>query len=93
MNQRVCFAPKRFGRYEVSGFLAVLFGDASSGERTLEQFDESLQPLAIPFWALLEWDRMPSRSARERFLAVLTEAPVQALRRLFLDDLFAPADA
>ena len=30
---------------------------------------------------------MPSRSALSRFLAALTEAPVEALRTLFLDDL------
>src|SRR6266849_10332425 len=32
-------------------------------------------------------DRLPSRSALSRFLAALTEAPVEALRTLFLDDL------
>ena len=89
INERVCFARKWFGRYEVIDFLAVLFGYAISGERTLEEFYESLQPLAIPFMALFERDRLPSRSALSRFLAVLTEAPVEALRTLFLDDLFA----
>jgi hypothetical protein len=37
--------------------------------------------------ALFERDRLPSRSALSRFLAALTEAPVEALRTLFLDDL------
>src|SRR5947209_16506602 len=37
--------------------------------------------------ALFERDRLPSRSALSRFLAALTEAPVDALRTLFLDDL------
>ncbi len=37
--------------------------------------------------ALFERDWLPSRSALSRFLAALTEAPVEALRTLFLDDL------
>jgi hypothetical protein len=80
---------KRFGQYEVIDFLAVLFGYAISGERTLEEFYERLQPFAVPFMALFERDRLPSRSALSRFLAVLTEAPVEALRTVFLDDLLA----
>ncbi len=36
INEQVLFARKRFGRYEVIDFLAVLFGYAISGERTLE---------------------------------------------------------
>jgi hypothetical protein len=39
--------------------------------------------------ALFERDRLPSRSALSRFLAALTEASVEALRTLFLDDLLA----
>ncbi len=39
--------------------------------------------------ALFERDRLPSRSALSRFLAALTQAPVEALRTLFLDDLLA----
>jgi hypothetical protein len=39
--------------------------------------------------ALFERDQLPSRSALSRFLAALTEAPVEALRTLFLDDLLA----
>lgn len=60
-----------------------------SGERTLEEFYERLQPFAIPFMALFERDRLPSRSALSRFLAALTEAPVEALRTLFLADVLA----
>ncbi len=37
--------------------------------------------------ALFERDRLPSRSALSRFLAALTEVPVEALRTLFLEDL------
>jgi hypothetical protein len=89
ISERVRLARRRFGRYEVIDFLAVLFGYAISGERTLEAFYERLQPFAIPFMALFERDRLPSRSALSRFLAALTEAPVEALRTLFLDDLLA----
>lgn len=87
--ERVRFARRRFGRYETIDFLAVLFGYAISGERTLEEFYESLQPFVIPFMALCERERLPSRSALSRFLAALTEEPVEALRMLFLDDLLA----
>jgi hypothetical protein len=87
INERVHFARRRFGHYDMIDFLAVLFGYAISGERTLEEFYERLQPFAVPFMALFERNRLPSRSARSRFLAALTEAPVEALRTLFLDDL------
>ena len=70
-------------------FLAVLFGYAISGERTLEVFYQRLQPFAGPFMALFERDRLPSHSARSRFLAALTAAPIEALRTLFLDDLLS----
>ncbi len=89
IGEYVRFARRRFGHYEVIDFLAVLFGYAISGERTLEAFYEQLQPFAVPFMALFERDRLPSRSALSRFLAALTEAPVEALRTLFLDDLLS----
>src|SRR5437016_7138478 len=85
--EQVRFARKRFGRYELIDFLAVLFGYAISGERTLEEFYESLQPFAVAFMALFERDQLPARSTLSRFLAALTEEPVEALRTLFLDDL------
>ena len=87
ISEQVRFARKRFGRYETIDFLAVLFGYAISGERTLEEFYQRLQPFAVPFMALFDRDQLPSRSALSRFLAALTEAPVEALRTLFLDDL------
>jgi hypothetical protein len=83
----VRFARRRFGHYEVIDFLAVLFGYAISGERTLEAFYERLQPFAVPFMALFDRDQLPARSTLSRFLAALTEVPVEALRTLFLDDL------
>jgi hypothetical protein len=87
ISEQVRFARRRFGRYEVIDFLAVLFGYAISGERTLETFYERLQPFAAPFMALFDRDLLPARSTLSRFLAALTEAPVDALRTLFLDDL------
>jgi len=62
---------------------------AISGERTLEEFYKQLQPFAVPFMALVERDRLPSRSALSRFLAALTEVPIEALRTLFLDALLS----
>jgi hypothetical protein len=89
INEHVRFARKRFGRYEVIDFLAVFFGYAISGERTLEEFYQRLQPFAVRFMALFGRDQLPSRSALSRFLAALTEPPVEALRVLFLDDLLS----
>jgi len=89
INERVRFARRRFGRYEVIDFLVVLFGYAISGERTLEAFYQRLQPFADPFMALFGRDRQPVRSTLSRFLAALTSEPVDALRSLFLDDLLS----
>jgi hypothetical protein len=80
---------RRFGDYEVIDFLAVLFGYAISGERTLQVFYERIEPFAVPFMALFGPDQLPARSTLSRFLAALTEAPVEALRTLFLDDLLS----
>src|SRR5437868_13829899 len=93
INEQVRFARKRFGHYEVIDFLAVLFGYAISGERTLEEFYERLQPFAGPFMALFDRERLPSRSALSRFLASLSLEATEALRTLFLADLLArPVD-
>jgi hypothetical protein len=89
ISEQVRFARRRFGHYEVIDFLAVLFGYAISGERTLEAFYEHLQPWAGPFMALFGRDQRPSRSALSRFLAALSEAPVEALRAVFLGDLLS----
>ena len=93
ISLQVRFARRRFGHYEVIDFLAVLFGYAISGERTLEAFYEQLVPLAQPFMALFDRERLPSRSALSRFLASLTWTATEALRTLFLADLLArPVD-
>ena len=89
ISEEVRVVRRRFGHYEAIDFLAVLFGYAISGERTLEKFYQRLRPVAVPFMALFERDRLPSRSALSRFLAALTEEPVEALRTLFLDDLLS----
>ena len=44
--ERVRFTRRRFGHYEVIDFVAVLFGYAISGERTLGAFYERLAPFA-----------------------------------------------
>ena len=89
INERVRFARRRFGRYEVNDFLAVLFGYAISGERTLEAFYEGLQPFAVAFMALFDRDQLPARATLSRFLSALTQEPVEALRSLFLDDVLS----
>src|SRR5438132_11252341 len=89
ITQRVRFARRRFGRYEVIDFVAVLFGYAISSERTLEAFYERLQPWASAFMALFGRDRLPARSTLSRFLASLDQAAVEALRTLFLHDLLS----
>ena len=89
IEEQVRFARRRFGRYEVIDFVAVLFGYAASSERTLEAFYERLQPWASAFMALFGRDRLPARSTLSRFLASLDQAAVEALRTLFLHDLLA----
>jgi len=64
LTEQVRFARRRFGHYEVIDFLAVLFGYALSGERTLEAFYERLHPFAAAFMALFGRERL--RSARRR---------------------------
>jgi hypothetical protein len=89
LEEQVRFARRRFGHYDVIDFVAVLLGYAISGERTLETFYERLQPFATAFMALFGRDRLPARSTLSRFLAALDQAPIEALRTLFLADLLA----
>ena len=67
----------------------MLLGYAISGEHTLEAFYERVQPFAIPFMALFGREHLPHRSTLSRFLAALGQAPVEALRTVFLKDLVA----
>lgn len=89
LPSRCAFARRRFGRYEVLDFVAVLLGYAISGERTLEAFYERLSPWADVFMALFGRERLPARSTLSRFLAALSPEPVEALRTCFLKDLLA----
>ena len=74
IEEQVRFARRRFGRYEVIDFVAVLFGYAGSSERTLEAFYEHLQPWADAFMALFGRDRLPARATLSRFLAAQRDA-------------------
>jgi len=89
ISERVRFARRRFGQYDLIDFVVVLLGYATSGERTLEGFYERLLPFAAPFMALFGRERLPHRSTLSRFLAALEQAPVEALRTVFLEDLLA----
>ena len=89
IEERVRFVRRRFGHYDLIDFVAVLLGYAISGERTLEAFYESLHPFATPFMALFGREHLPHRSTLSRFLAALNQAPVEALRTVFLENLCA----
>src|SRR6266568_60890 len=89
IEEQVRFARRRFGRYEVIDFLAVLLGYAISGERTLQDFYEAVHPFASAFMALFGRSCLPAASTLSRFLAALSSEPVEALRTLFLEDLLA----
>src|SRR2546421_3151605 len=87
IENRVRFARRRFGRYEVIDFVAVLLGYAISGEPTLQVFYERVEPVAPAFMALFGRNQLPARSTLSRFLAAIEQAPIEALRELFLEDL------
>jgi hypothetical protein len=87
--ERVRFARRRFGQYEVIDFFAVLIGYGISGEGTLETFYERLLPFASAFMGLFGRKLLPHRSTLSRFLAALDVATVEALRALFLEDVLA----
>lgn len=89
LNTQVHLVRKRFGQYEVIDFLALLFGYAISGERTLQAFFDRLQPFAEPFMALFERGTVPHRSTLSRFLAALDSSCLEALRTVFSTASFA----
>src|SRR5258708_7837891 len=89
IEERVRFSRRRFGHYDLIDFVVVRLRYALSGERTLEAFYESVQPFAAPFMALFGRERLPHRSTLSRFLAALNQAPVEALRTVFLETLVA----
>src|SRR5260370_6095489 len=90
IEEQVRFARRRFGHYEVIDFVAVLFGYAISGERTLQGFYERIAPWASAFMALFGRDRLPARSTLTRLLAAPDPAAVRALRIVVLKELHAP---
>jgi hypothetical protein len=85
--ERVQFARARFGTYDTIDFMVVLLGYAVSGERTLEEFYERLQPFGQVFMSLFERADLPSHSALSRYLSALDQPAVEALRTLFQEDL------
>jgi hypothetical protein len=89
IEERVRFTRRRFGHYDLIDFVVVLLGYAVSSERTLEAFYESVQPFAAQFMALFGRERLPHRLTLSRFLTALNQAPVEALRTVFLEDLLA----
>ncbi len=89
ISERVRFARKRFGTFEVIDFVVMLMGYAISGEPTLKAYYERLQPFAPSFMALFGRSQLPHRSTLSRFLAALDETSVEALRSVFLQDALA----
>lgn len=71
LSERVRFACKRFGIFEVIDFATMLIGYVFSGEPTLIVYYEHLQPFAMPFMALFGRSQLSHRSTRSRFLAAL----------------------
>jgi hypothetical protein len=88
LSTQVRMVRGRFGRYEVIDFLAVLFGYAVSGDRTLQTFFDRLHPFANPFMALFEREILPHRSTLSRFLAAVDDSCLQALRAVFAASSF-----
>ena len=73
----------RFGRYEPIDFLALLFGYAISGERTLSAFFERVAPFETAFMALFGRADLPHRATLSRFLASVDSSCLEAFRMLF----------
>ena len=89
IQEHVRFARARFGQYDTIDFVVVLIGYALSGEPTLKAYYERLVPFADTFMACFGRFHLPDRSTLSRFLAALDQAPVEALRTLFLADVVA----
>ena len=64
--QQVRLVRGRFGNYESIDFLALLFGYAISGERTLADFFERVAPFGPAFMALFGRKGLPHRSSLSR---------------------------
>src|SRR5947207_6044408 len=83
----------RFGSYEPIDFLALLVGYAISGERTLADFFERLEPFEAAFIALFGRSCLPHRSSLSRFLADVDRPCLEAFRTLFEQQSFAEGGA
>jgi hypothetical protein len=79
----------RFGTYEPIDFLALLIGYAISGERTLADFFERLEPFETAFMALFGRNSLPHRSSLSRFLAAVDRPCLEVFRTLFEQQTFA----
>jgi hypothetical protein len=84
LSAQVRLVRGRFGRYEVIDFLALLFGYAMSGERTLQAFFDRLHPFAQPYMALFERGELPHRSTLSRFLTAVDSSCLEGLRSLLM---------
>ncbi len=89
IQERVRFVRARMGKYELIDFVTMLIGYAVSGEPTLRAFCERVQPFASAFMALFGRADLPTPPTLSRYLAVLDQPCVEALRTLFLADLLA----
>jgi hypothetical protein len=86
---RIRLVRRRFGGYEPIDFLAVLVGYAISGERTLVDFFERLEPFEAAFMALFGRAELPHRATLSRFLASVDRPCLEAFRTLFEQHCFA----
>ena len=87
--QQVRLVRGRFGTYEPLDFLALLIGYAISGERTLADFFERVEPFEPAFMALFGRRCLPHRSSLSRFLADVDRPCLEAFRALFEQQTFA----
>jgi len=87
--QQVRMVRGRFGSYEPIDFLALLIGYAISGERTLTDFFERVEPFEAAFMALFGRRCLPHRSSLSRFLADVDRSCLEAFRTLFEQQTFA----
>ncbi len=73
----------RFGSYEPIDFLALLIGYAISGERTLADFFERVEPFETAFMALFGRRCLPHRATFSRFLSDMDRSCLETFRTLF----------
>jgi hypothetical protein len=89
LSRQVRLVRGRFGQYEPIDFLALLFGYAISGERTLSAFFERVSPFGAAFMALFGRADLPHRATLSRFLACVDVPCLEAFRTLFEQHSFA----